>query len=156
MLLEISKPADGEAQRAFTAVGEILAGRWKTLVLWFLLEGSHRYGELAARMQTVTPKVLTQQLRELERQGLIRRLCANHGPRHVEYFLTPLGKSLRPVLIELRAWSARHHDGADRQVAIEPTTDACATRDGVSASTGHPEFGWSPRDADPPIHRDRA
>ena len=108
MLRDTSTHGEQEAQQALNAVDNILSGRWKALVLWLLKDGAHRYSDVAARLPWVTAKVLTRQLRELERAGIIERWCAPHGPRHVEYKLTHLGQTLMPLLREMHAWGARH------------------------------------------------
>ncbi len=82
--------------------------RWKPVVLWLLLGGPHRYNALLAALDGVTPKVLTEQLRELEREGLVARRVVAGRARHVEYCLTPFGFTLEPVLVALRTWGADH------------------------------------------------
>src|SRR5450432_4802216 len=79
-------------------------GKWKPLILNELKAGRLRAGELAQRIPEVTPKVLTQQLRELERDGIVSRLVLPKVPPHVEYMLSPFGLTLKPLLKSLCKW----------------------------------------------------
>jgi len=79
-------------------------GKWKPLILNELKKGPLRPGELARRIPEVTPKVLTQQLRELERDSVVSRLVLPKVPPHVEYTLSPFGRTLRPLLNSLCKW----------------------------------------------------
>jgi DNA-binding HxlR family transcriptional regulator len=79
-------------------------GKWKPLILNELRAGRLRAGELARRVPEVTPKVLTQQLRELERDGIVSRLVLPKVPPHVEYTLSRFGQTLSPLLEALCKW----------------------------------------------------
>ena len=83
----------------------VIAGRWKILILWWLQAGELRFGELRRRIPSVTPKMLTQQLRQMEDEGLVRREVFAQVPPKVVYTLTERGQSLRPVLQSLYDWS---------------------------------------------------
>lgn len=83
---------------------ELIGGKWKGIVLYHLLEGTKRYNELKRNVGTVTQRMLTKQLRELERDGLIDRKVYPVVPPHVEYSLSKRGKTLTPVLLALRDW----------------------------------------------------
>ena len=85
---------------------ELIGGKYKALILWHLAEGTLRFSELRKRITSATPKMLTQQLRELEAQSLIHREVYPVIPPKVEYSLTELGKSLMPVLVSMRDWGA--------------------------------------------------
>ncbi len=90
---------------------DVLASRWTTPVLWTLHEfGRQRFVELQRRIDPITPKVLTQRLRQLERDGLIRRHHYAEVPPRVEYEITALGASLAPVFALLTAWGAVNAD----------------------------------------------
>jgi DNA-binding HxlR family transcriptional regulator len=87
-----------------TATIALIGGRWKTIILYVLSDHTRRFGEIAARMPSISRKVLTEQLKELEADGLISRKQFKELPPRVEYSLTDLGKSLSPVLNEMAAW----------------------------------------------------
>ena len=95
---------------------ELIGGKYKALILWHLSENTLRFSELKKLISGATPKMLTQQLRELESNALIRREVFPVIPPKVEYSLTDLGKSVLPVLIAMRDWGA----GYMRQANIEP------------------------------------
>ena len=85
---------------------ELIGGKYKALILWHLSEGKMRFSELHKRIKGATPKMLTQQLRELESPDLIHREVFAVIPPKVEYSLTELGKSLMPILVAMRDWGA--------------------------------------------------
>lgn len=85
---------------AFEAVG----GKWKVAILWELASASHRFGELKRKVQGVTEKMLIQQLRELERDGLITRTVFPEVPPRVDYALTEWGLSLNKALAPIADW----------------------------------------------------
>lgn len=83
-----------------------LGGKWKLIILWHLMEHPVlRYGEIKRSLDGVTHKMLSQQLKELESDGLIHRKEYHQIPPKVEYSLTEQGKSLGPILIALNDWS---------------------------------------------------
>ena len=77
---------------------EIIGGKWKPIILHYLSEAPRRSGELGRLIPQASGKMLTQQLRELERERIIRRKVYRQVPPKVEYILTPLGESLRPIM----------------------------------------------------------
>jgi len=83
---------------------ELIGGKWKTIILHSLVTGTKRFGEIAVRVPNISRKVLTEQLRELENDGLILREQFKEIPPRVEYTLTDLGKGLSPVFRELEIW----------------------------------------------------
>ncbi|MBI2212749.1 MAG: helix-turn-helix transcriptional regulator [Acidobacteria bacterium] len=85
-----------------------IADKWSSLVLLVLSEGTHRYSELQRRIGGVSQKMLTQTLRSLEADGLIRRKVHPVIPPMVEYSLTPLGRSLEGPLSAVRRWAETH------------------------------------------------
>lgn len=90
-------------------VADVLFSRWTAPILWTLHEyGRQRFGELDRRIPAVTPKVLTQRLRQLERDGLVIRTYYAEMPPRVEYEISTLGASLAPVLASLSAWGGEH------------------------------------------------
>jgi DNA-binding HxlR family transcriptional regulator len=91
-----------------TATVELIGGKWKTIILYSLTSGTKRFGEMAVRIPNISRKVLTEQLKELEVEGLIQREQFNEIPPRVEYSLTILGKSLSPVFKELEIWGTEN------------------------------------------------
>ena len=87
---------------------DLVGGKWKMVVLWQLREGAVRFSEIKRRLEGVTQKMLTQQLRELEELGLITRTVYPVVPPKVEYSLAPEGKKLVPVLESLCRWSEKY------------------------------------------------
>ena len=85
---------------------ELIGGKYKALILWHLSEGKLRFSELRKAVAGATPKMLTQQLRELEASKLIHREVYPVIPPKVEYSLTDLGRSLMPILMAMRDWGA--------------------------------------------------
>ena len=89
----------------------LLEGKWKSIGLWHLLTDKVlRFSELRKRIPVVTPNVLTRQLRELEEDGLIVRKVFAEVPPRVEYRLSPLGKTLTPILEALKVWGDENID----------------------------------------------
>ena len=93
---------------AVQATLNFIGGKYKALILWHLSEGKLRFTELRQQVGGATPKVLTQQLRELESQKLIHREVYPNIPPKVEYSLTDMGRSLLPVLKAMRDWGNAH------------------------------------------------
>ena len=91
-----------------TASIELIGGKWKTIILYSLLSGTRRFGEIAVRIPDISRKVLTEQLKELESDGLILREQYKEIPPRVEYSLTELGRSLSPVFRELEIWGTEN------------------------------------------------
>ena len=87
---------------------ELIGGKYKALILWHLSEGTLRFSQLQKAVSDATPKMLTQQLRELENSKLIHREVYPVIPPKVEYSLTELGRSLMPVLVSMRDWGAEY------------------------------------------------
>ena len=86
----------------------LIGGRWKIPLIFHLLNGAKRFSELARALAGVTQKMLTQQLREMERDGLVERKIFPEVPPRVEYSLTPLGASLKPVVDSMCRWGVAH------------------------------------------------
>src|SRR5215470_3286987 len=86
----------------------VIGGRWKVLILQQLLDGVKRFNELHRALSGITHKTLTQQLREMEADGIISRKVFPQIPPKVEYSLAPLGRTLRPVLNAMHVWAERH------------------------------------------------
>ena len=82
----------------------VIGGIWKPVLLFHLLEGKLRFNALCRLTPAATPRMITLQLRELEHDGIILRIVYPEVPPKVEYELTPLGRSLEPVLLSMKAW----------------------------------------------------
>jgi len=91
---------------------DILAGKWKILILWYLLSKKRRFGELQKLMPRITQKMLIQKLRELERDAIVHREVYPVVPPKVEYSLTIYGQSLKPLLKSLYLWGEIHKNKA--------------------------------------------
>lgn len=89
---------------------ELLSGKWKPRILWKLhQQGVLRFGEFRRELPDITPKMLTQQLRDLERDGLVNRTVYPEVPPKVEYALSEFGETLKPVLDMIAQWGAANH-----------------------------------------------
>lgn len=87
---------------------DIIGGKWKPLILWALRDGTLRFSKIEDELHGITQKMLTKQLRELEKDGMIVRKVYAQVPPRVEYSLTDSGKTLMPVLDALCAWGLEH------------------------------------------------
>ncbi len=88
----------------------LIGGKWKGLILWHLCQKTLRFSQLRRRMQSVTQKMLTQQLRELEKDGLVHREVYPEVPPRVEYSLTEKGRTLEPLLTKMCQWGKERSD----------------------------------------------
>lgn len=86
----------------------VIEGRWKVMVLHYLLPGTKRFNELHRLLKGVSHRTLAQQLRELERDGIVRRKVYPQIPPKVEYSLTKLGASLEPILMAMHKWGEEY------------------------------------------------
>ena len=93
----------------------LIGDKWKVLILRDLMPGTKRFGELKKSVGNVSQKVLTAQLRAMEENGLVHREVYAEVPPRVEYSLTKLGKSLKPILDSMWAWG----EGYKKQCAVE-------------------------------------
>ena len=92
---------------------KIFAGKWKASILFHLSEGKCRFNELKRRIPSITQRMLTQQLRELERDGLVIREHFKEIPPRVEYSLTNIGLSLEPIFIAVDEWGQIHSEAIE-------------------------------------------
>ncbi|MEX0289202.1 MAG: winged helix-turn-helix transcriptional regulator [Flavobacteriaceae bacterium] len=84
---------------------ELIGGKWKSVILVYLIDGKKRYSELRKLISTITERTLSLQLKQLEQDGLIsRKVYTKKPPLKVEYALTPFGESLAPVLTSIAEW----------------------------------------------------
>jgi len=86
----------------------LIGGKWKGLILWHLCQKTLRFSQLQRRTNGITQKMLTQQLRELEHDGLVHREVYPEVPPRVEYSLTEQGRSLEPLLQAMCQWGQGH------------------------------------------------
>lgn len=110
------------------ATMELIGGKYKALILWHLTESKLRFSQLSKVIRGATPKMLTQQLRELESQNLIHREVYPVVPPKVEYSLTETGRSLMPILMAMRDWGTGYLHRQDRNpdtfmMRTEPVSD---------------------------------
>ena len=111
--------------RPIEATLGLIGGKWKALILDHLTGGALRFGELQKMMPKITPKMLTQQLRELETDGLILRHVYPVVPPKVEYELTDFGQTVLPILDAMCAWGRVYLDNVRGQDETEPASCAC-------------------------------
>jgi len=89
---------------------DIVGGKWKVLILFYLMKGTVRFGELQRLIPKITQRMLTLQLRELEEDGVVHREVYRQVPPKVEYSLTEFGRSLEPILILMRDWGVTYKE----------------------------------------------
>ena len=100
--------ASEQVRRQFQRALRLLSGKWKSEILWQLVDGKQRFGQLRRAIPDVTQHMLTTQLRDLENEGLVKRTVHAEVPPRVEYEMTPAARALRPVFDELLRWSNEH------------------------------------------------
>ena len=102
---------------------DIIGGRWKVLILRELLLGVRRFNELHRSLHGITQKMLTQQLRELEEDGIIHREVYLQVPPKVEYSLTELGKTLQPILNAMHEWGLQYLEARNAAGITDSSND---------------------------------
>jgi DNA-binding HxlR family transcriptional regulator len=112
------------------AAVDVFGGKWKALILWWLQERTWRFAELRRQIPGITEKMLTQQLRELEADGIVDRRIYPTVPPKVEYSLTEYGLSLKRALREICDWGRRH---MERIGAVELGPERTTHADGEQA-----------------------
>ncbi|HJC40276.1 MAG TPA: helix-turn-helix transcriptional regulator [Candidatus Intestinimonas pullistercoris] len=96
----------------------LISDKWKVLILRDLMPGTKRFGELKKSLGSVSQKVLTAQLREMEQSGLLVRTVYPEVPPRVEYTLTELGQSLKPILDALQNWGEAYKAKAGERATV--------------------------------------
>lgn len=109
---------------AVEATLQLIDGKWKGVILYHLLDGTLRFNEIRRKLASVTQRMLTNQLRELEADGLVSRKVYPEVPPRVEYSLTERGRSLSPVIRELKRWGDAH-------AGVQPNKSPTATRESI-------------------------
>ncbi len=94
---------------------QVIGGKWKPLILFYLLQGTQRFSHLRKHLPQVTQQMLTLQLRELERDGIVHREVYAQVPPKVEYSLTATGRSLEPVLLLMLEWGQKYIERTEEQ-----------------------------------------
>ncbi len=119
---ETSAGAFSEIHCPVEATLNLIGGKYKTLILWKLMSETLRFSELGRAVPCATPKMLTQQLRELEQDGLVRREVFPVVPPRVEYSLTDFGRSIRPVLEAMYSWGSGYlqRQGLEVNCSMKP------------------------------------
>lgn len=96
----------------------MINGKWKPMILWLLTAGPQRFSDLQSAMPRVAHKVLTQQLRQLEADGIVVRIVRENLPTAAGYQLTEFGRSLCPALNELANWGKVHHQAIGARYGV--------------------------------------
>ncbi|MBD1209821.1 MAG: helix-turn-helix transcriptional regulator [Ignavibacteria bacterium] len=118
---------------------DVLGGKWKLLILWQLQQGTKRYGELRTALQDITHKMLTQQLRELESDGIVHREVFHVVPPKVEYSLTDRGNRLTTVMESMAEWaSAFQVDEVATPSTKKKTSESSQTKKTKEPAQGKP------------------
>lgn len=104
----MKKIQGSDSRRPLRACCESIDGKWKGVILLHLLDGTKRFSELKVLLENVTQRVLTKELRELEKAQIVSRRVYAEVPPRVEYSLTEIGMSLRPVIDVKIAWGLRY------------------------------------------------
>lgn len=104
---------------------DLIGGKYKTLILWHLAGESRRFSQLQRLIPRATPKMLTQQLRELEEDGVIHREVFPVVPPRVEYSLTDRGRSLLPILNAMRDWGTAYLHEQNLEPNCSMTGEIC-------------------------------
>lgn len=110
-MTKLSKPLAAAADDGYKDVEltlRVISGKWKALLLWQICAGHVRFNELRRLIPDISQKMLTQQLRELEDDGIVARCVYPETPPRVEYSLTEYGHTLEPIFDALCAWGAQH------------------------------------------------
>lgn len=107
------QPADDSAGCPAEVTLEFLAGKWRPMIIYWLLRGPMRFNELQRRLGAVTHRTLSRTLKEMEASGLVIRRDYGEIPPRVDYSLTARGRSLEPVLRAMERWAERQEEAAD-------------------------------------------
>lgn len=108
MTKKVSQKIDESEKCPVETALDVLAGKWKILILWYLRRDTLRFNELQKLLPKVTQKMLIQKLRELEKDGIVNREVYPVVPPKVEYSLSEYGESLKPILKQLYLWGEIH------------------------------------------------
>ncbi|WGV60070.1 helix-turn-helix domain-containing protein [Brevibacillus brevis] len=98
---------------------DVIGGKWKGIILYQLLNGTKRFNEFRRLNPGITQFMLTLQLRELERDGIIHREIYKEVPPRVEYSLTDLGRTLEPVIMSMKVWGESYKERLNENLTIQ-------------------------------------
>lgn len=107
----------------------VIAGKWKVMIIYYLLQGKRRFNQLQRELGGISHRTLSKQLREMESQGIVLREDFGEIPPRVEYSLSPLGASLKDILLEMHEWGEKFGGGIS-------TAGANEDEDGVEKAPG--------------------
>lgn len=93
----------------------IIGGKWKPIIIYLIANGGNRFGILQRGIEGISKQMLSKQLRELERDGILNRKIYPEIPPRVEYSITEMGKSLFPIINNMRIWGERHMDSEPKR-----------------------------------------
>ncbi|MBE5103406.1 winged helix-turn-helix transcriptional regulator [Priestia aryabhattai] len=98
---------------------DVIGGKWKGIILYHLIDGKKRFNEFRRLYPGITQRMLTLQLRELERDGIVHREIYKEIPPKVEYSLTEFGRSLEPIILLMKDWGEKHKNRINDVRAME-------------------------------------
>ncbi len=93
----------------------IIGGKWKPIIIYLIANGGNRFGILQRGIEGISKQMLSKQLRELEQDGILNRKIFPEIPPRVEYSITEMGKSLFPIINNMRIWGERHMDSEPKR-----------------------------------------
>ncbi|PPA84151.1 ArsR family transcriptional regulator [Brevibacillus laterosporus] len=102
---------------------DVIGGKWKGIILYHLIDGKKRFNEFRKLHPCITQRMLTLQLRELERDGIIHREVYKEVPPKVEYSLTEFGRTLEPIILLMKDWGENHKDRINKMETSLKTED---------------------------------
>jgi DNA-binding HxlR family transcriptional regulator len=115
-------------------VREVLYGKWKIHLLYFISQGATRPGELQRKIPRATRRVLNSQLNQLEKHGLVSKKIYDELPPKVEYRLTAFGRTVLPLLISLGEWADRHQERLRRSITETSGVSGISRRESLPPS----------------------
>ncbi|SDD58818.1 winged helix-turn-helix transcriptional regulator [Sporomusa acidovorans] len=119
-----------------TVAQRLVTGKWKFIILWRLSEGTRRFNELQKQIPHISQGILTQQLRELERDGIVFREVYKEIPPKVEYSLTEIGQSFIPILNDIFGWINSYNRKKEKQEKPPTTVSKISPRDNAGSAEG--------------------
>ncbi|TWH48394.1 HxlR family transcriptional regulator [Sporomusa sp. KB1] len=118
-----------------TVAQRLVTGKWKFTILWRLSEGTRRFSELQKQIPDISQGILTQQLRELERDGIVFREIYKEVPPKVEYSLTDIGQSFIPILNDVFGWINNYNKKLKKQEELSAAGVSISKNDSMIANT---------------------